>query len=180
MGIAESGALRYFTKQSDGSYLASLGDNGVYQFSYVLNNNKVTQTDVTDPRGKVRRMTFNTSGYRLTDTRALGSPEAQTITYERQAGTNLPTKLTDALGRKTEADHALTEILASKSIADSAAYQVALIYAHRGDADHAFQWLERALKQRDAGMHWMKFDPLLQGLSADPRFKALLAQMHQS
>ena len=86
----------------------------------------------------------------------------------------------DALGRKAEADHALTEILASKSITASAAYQVGLIYAHRGDADHAFQWLERGLKQRDAGMHWMKFDPLLRSLSADPRFKALLAQMHQS
>jgi hypothetical protein len=29
-------------------------------------------------------------------------------------------------------------------------------------------------------MHWMKFDPLLRGLSTDPRFKALLARMHQS
>jgi adenylate cyclase len=86
----------------------------------------------------------------------------------------------DALGRKAEADHALAEALASKTIPGSAAYQIALIYAHRGNADLAFQWLDRALKQRDAGMHWMKFDPLLQGLSAAPRFKALLAQMHQS
>ncbi|HEY2807918.1 MAG TPA: TIR domain-containing protein [Steroidobacteraceae bacterium] len=86
----------------------------------------------------------------------------------------------DTLGRRAEADRALAEILASKSIPNAAAYQVAIIYAHRGDADHAFQWLGRALKQRDAGMHWMKFDPLLRGLSADPRFKALLAQMHQS
>jgi adenylate cyclase len=86
----------------------------------------------------------------------------------------------DALGRKAEADRGLAEALASKTIPDSAAYQLALIYAHRGNADQAFQWLERALTQRDAGMHWMKFDPLLQGLAADPRFKALLAQMHQS
>ena len=86
----------------------------------------------------------------------------------------------DAMGRKAEADRALSEVLASKSVPEAAAYQVALIYAHRGNTDQAFHWLERALKQRDAGMHWMKFDPLLKGLSADPRFKALLAQMHQS
>jgi TPR repeat protein len=84
------------------------------------------------------------------------------------------------MGRKAEADRALSEVLASKSVPEAAAYQVALIYAHRGNTDQAFHWLERALKQRDAGMHWMKFDPLLKGLSADPRFKALLAQMHQS
>ena len=86
----------------------------------------------------------------------------------------------DALGRKAEADRALADALASKSIPGSAAYQIALIYAHRGNNDQAFQWLDRALRQRDAGMHWMKFDPLLQGLAADPRFKSLLAQMHQS
>ena len=48
---------------------------------------KVTQTDVTDPRGTVRRVTFNAAGYPLTDTRAYGQPEAQTTTYVRQAGT---------------------------------------------------------------------------------------------
>jgi adenylate cyclase len=86
----------------------------------------------------------------------------------------------DALGRKAEADRTLAAALASKNLPESAAYQVALVYAHRGSTDQAFQWLERAWQQRDAGMHWMKFDPLLRGLAADPRFKALLAQMHQS
>src|SRR5580658_9229447 len=86
----------------------------------------------------------------------------------------------DALGRKSEADKILAEALASKTISSSAAYQIALIYAERGQTDSAFQWLQRALQQRDAGMHWMKFDPLLKGLSSDPRFKALLVQMHQA
>jgi TolB-like protein/Tfp pilus assembly protein PilF len=86
----------------------------------------------------------------------------------------------DALGRRAEADKILAQALASKTIPFSAAYQLALIYAARGQTDTAFQWLQRALQQRDAGMHWMKFDPLLKGLSSDPRFKALLAQMHQA
>jgi TolB-like protein/Tfp pilus assembly protein PilF len=86
----------------------------------------------------------------------------------------------DALGRRAEADKILAQALATKTIPLSAAYQLALIYAERGQTDTAFQWLQRALQQRDAGMHWMKFDPLLKGLSSDPRFKALLVQMHQA
>jgi TPR repeat protein len=71
-------------------------------------------------------------------------------------------------------------VLATPAATDAAAYQIALIYANRGDADAAFHWLQRALDQRDAGMHWMKFDPLLKGLRSDPRFQALLVKMHQA
>ena len=85
-----------------------------------------------------------------------------------------------ALGRKSEADQMLGQVLASKTAPDAAAYQIALIYAARGNADATFQWLQRALQQRDAGMHWMKFDPLLKGFAADPRFHALLIKMHQT
>ncbi|ALA58606.1 RHS repeat-associated core domain-containing protein [Nitrospira moscoviensis] len=77
-------------------------DSTTYQFAYVLDGNgKVIQTDVTDPRGFVRRLTFNSAGYALTDTLAFGQPEAQTTTFERQAGTNLILSVTDALTRKT-------------------------------------------------------------------------------
>jgi TolB-like protein len=86
----------------------------------------------------------------------------------------------DKLGRKPEADKILARALTDTTVINSAAYQVALIYAARGDADGAFQWLERAYRQRDAGMLWMKYDPLLQPLSRDARFKSLLAEMHQS
>jgi TolB-like protein/tetratricopeptide (TPR) repeat protein len=86
----------------------------------------------------------------------------------------------DALGRRAESDRILNQALATQTTVDAAAYQIALIYANRGDADAAFHWLQRALEQRDAGMHWMKFDPLLQGLRSDPRFQALLLKMHQA
>ncbi|KAF4516168.1 hypothetical protein B566_EDAN000406 [Ephemera danica] len=73
-----------------------------YQFAYTLDGNgKVTQTDVIDPRGYTRRVTFNSAGHSLTDTEAFGQPEAQTTTYERQASTNLLLSETDALNRKT-------------------------------------------------------------------------------
>jgi RHS repeat-associated protein len=78
-------------------------DNSTYEFAYTLDTNgKITQTDVTDPRGNVRRVTFNSSGYILTDTHSLGSPEQQTVTIERQAGTNLVQAVVDPLGRRSE------------------------------------------------------------------------------
>ena len=76
-------------------------DGTTYQFAYTLDGNgKVTQTDMTDPRGYVKRLTFNSLGYTLTSTDAYGQPEAQTTTYEWQAGTNLLVSVTDALARK--------------------------------------------------------------------------------
>lgn len=80
----------------------TLADGGIYQFAYTLDaNGKVTQTDTTDPRGIVRRLQFNSAGYPVSETRALGKPEQQTIVYERQSGTNLLISTTDALGRQT-------------------------------------------------------------------------------
>jgi TolB-like protein/Flp pilus assembly protein TadD len=82
----------------------------------------------------------------------------------------------DALGRKGEADTAVAD--AEKTSASGAAYQIALIYAARRDSDHAFLWLDRAYRQRDTGLLWMKADPLLKGLRTDPRFPVLLRKVH--
>jgi TolB-like protein/tetratricopeptide (TPR) repeat protein len=115
---------------------------------------------------------------------ALKQPDAALVEFsaEQQQDFHLlgmPLAL-DRLGRRQEADRALAQALAIETVRNGAAYQIALVYAARGDADLAFEWLTRAFAQRDAGMHWMKYDPLLQPFKKDPRFKSLLAQMHQS
>lgn len=80
----------------------TLADSGTYQFDYTLDGNgKVAQTDVTDPLGVVRRVTFNDAGYPLTDTWAQGKTEQQTWSYTRDATTNRLVSSTDPLGRVT-------------------------------------------------------------------------------
>jgi RHS repeat-associated protein len=64
----------------------------------------VTQVDITDPRGYVRRVQFGPSGYKTSDTHALGQPEEQTITYSYYADNSLKS-ITDALGRTTSYDY---------------------------------------------------------------------------
>ena len=60
---------------------------------------------------------------------------------------------------------------------EESAYQVAMVYAARGETDLAFAWLERAYVQRDAGLSEMKPDPLLRSLHADPRWDGFLRKM---
>jgi tetratricopeptide (TPR) repeat protein len=74
--------------------------------------------------------------------------------------------------RVPESDAALTELIAKTS--ETAAYQVAEAYAYRNDRNKAFEWLERAHRQNDAGMPGLRPDTLLINLHDDPRWDALL------
>ena len=81
----------------------TLANGGTYIFAYVQDGaGKVTQTSVTDPRGSVRRVDFNSTGACTADIRAFGSSVAQTFIYERQPVTNFITATVDALSRRTE------------------------------------------------------------------------------
>jgi RHS repeat-associated protein len=80
-------------------------NGGIFQIVYTVVNGKSTQTDLTDPRGFVRRVTFNSDGYSLSNTSALGQPEEQTSSSQRLAGSNLVTAMTDGLGRRTESTY---------------------------------------------------------------------------
>jgi RHS repeat-associated protein len=83
-----------------------VADGGRWLYDYTLRpDGSVEQTDVTDPRGHLRRLTFNDDGQLIEDTRAVGTPVAQTTTYERQPNTNLLVSATDPLGRKTEYEY---------------------------------------------------------------------------
>ena len=80
-----------------------------------------------------------------------------------------------AMGRMKEADDKLGELI--KNNADAAAFQIAEIYAYRKDADKAFEWLERAYKQRDGGLTEIKGNPLFRSIERDERYRAFMKKM---
>jgi tetratricopeptide (TPR) repeat protein len=80
-----------------------------------------------------------------------------------------------ALGRRSESDAALAAL--KGKYGDVAAYQIAQVHAFRGEADLAFEWLERAYDQRDGGLADIKSDRLMQRLVGDPRYKAFLRKL---
>jgi len=79
------------------------------------------------------------------------------------------------LKKTAESDRTLADL--SSRFGDVAAYQVACAHAYRGEPDRAFEWLERAYRQRDPGLSWSKPDFFLQSLHADPRWDAFMHKL---
>jgi tetratricopeptide (TPR) repeat protein len=79
-------------------------------------------------------------------------------------------------GRPDEARRMLREIEASPDAANSP-QTVAVVYTALGDRETALDLLARAVSLRRPGALWIKVDPRLTPLHADPRFAALLRQV---
>ena len=80
-----------------------------------------------------------------------------------------------ALGRHAESDRALAELIELRS--ETGAFQIAEVYAYRGESDGAFEWLERSLAQRDPGISYAKATVFLRNLRGDPRWPPFLAKL---
>ncbi len=80
-----------------------------------------------------------------------------------------------AAGRGESSDRALQALL--RGYSDTCAFQIAVVYAFRGETDAAFLWLDRAHAQRDHGLHSVRDHFHLGALHADPRWSKFLAQM---
>ena len=72
------------------------------------------------------------------------------------------------MGHSAESDAALREL--TQKYSDDAACQIAEVHGARGDADRAFEWLNRAYIQEDAGIPDTIQSPCLRSLHADPRW----------
>jgi TolB-like protein/Tfp pilus assembly protein PilF len=98
--------------------------------------------------------------------------EAESAPWYRLTGRAI---FADAQGRHADADKALA-VLRSQ-YADTAAVQIAEIYAHRHDVNAAVDWLEHGYRKRDSGIRWISVNTLYAPLHDDPRFKALVRKL---
>ena len=83
-----------------------------------------------------------------------------------------------ALGRKQDSNAALAVLIAKYDT--FSAYQIAQVYAYRGESGKSFEWLERAYDQRDTGLPVFNTEPLFKNLHHDPRYGELLKKMRLS
>lgn len=110
---------------------------------------------------------------------AKGRPEQALAEIEKEPS-NFWRHLTEALvyqalNRQGDSDAAVNTVIATDQ--NGAAFEIAEVYAYRGETDKAFAWLDRAYRQRDGGLAYVKVDPLLNNLRRDPRYSDLLNKM---
>ena len=90
------------------------------------------------------------------------------------------------LGHAKESQQALDKLIAQHAQDEErgehrplmAAYDIAAVYAWRGEKDKAFEWLDRAYQHREAPLVGIKDDRPLDSLRGDPRYMALLRKMN--
>ena len=79
------------------------------------------------------------------------------------------------LGREQDSNAVLAELIAKHHT--FSAYQVAQVYAYRGESGKSFEWLERAYQQRDAGVTEISTDPMVKNLRRDQRYTELVKRL---
>jgi serine/threonine-protein kinase len=80
-----------------------------------------------------------------------------------------------ARGDRAAADAALADMVANDR--NLLAYQIAEVYAWRGETDKAFEWLQIAYDNHDTGILSLLIDPLMRGLRSDPRYKIMVEKI---
>ena len=77
-------------------------------------------------------------------------------------------------GRSDEARRYLQHAEAHLETSNGSRADVASVYGVLGDATGAFDWLARAVDNRDTQLGYLGVDPRFDSLRADPRFDALM------
>ena len=80
-----------------------------------------------------------------------------------------------ALGRNADSDTAVAAMIAKYE--KDAPYNIASIYAYRGEADKAFAWLDKAIEYGDTGLAEIVTENLFDNIHADPRWLPFLRKI---
>lgn len=80
-----------------------------------------------------------------------------------------------ALGKKAESDAALAQTI--KDSEKESAWNIAYIYAFRGEADKAFEWLDKAIEYRDPGVSLTASQWQFTKIHGDPRWLPFLRKI---
>ena len=81
-------------------------------------------------------------------------------------------------GDRAAARKVLDQILAERSRRYFPGARIALVYVGLGDKDGAFEWLRRAVEDRDNWVTFAKMKPEYDPLRSDPRWADLLRRMN--
>jgi serine/threonine-protein kinase len=81
-----------------------------------------------------------------------------------------------SMGHENESSEALRKLIETGS--SSWAFQIAEVFAWRGERDAAFSWLTRADEQMDGGLMELKYSPYLRTLHSDPRWTSFLRKLN--
>ena len=121
---------------------------------------------------------FPAAHYELGRIQLLRGQAAQAVAeFEAEQSTWRPFGLPlgyHAQGRTADATAALA---AQVKQAAGSEFQLAETYAYFGDADKAFHWLDQSVRSHDPGIQWLRGNPFLKSLTADPRYAALLHRL---
>ena len=79
------------------------------------------------------------------------------------------------MGHRAASNEKLRELL--ETGAAGAPFQIEEVYGARGDADAAFEWLERARAARDTGLTEVEVNPWLRSFHGALRWGAFLKKM---
>jgi len=80
-----------------------------------------------------------------------------------------------ALGQKAQSDAALAELI--RKYEKESSWNIAYLYADRGEADHAFEWLDKAVDNHDPGLDDTAITWLFNGIRQDPRWLPFLRKI---
>jgi TolB-like protein len=80
-----------------------------------------------------------------------------------------------ALGQKAESDAALAELI--EKYGSDYSFNIAYVFAFRGEADRSFEWLNKAVEYHDLYLSAVAVHPMFANIHSDPRWLPFLRKL---